>query len=99
TSVALRQDPKSSAGAKRTAKTVLPDHIDVGLWEALRECRRELAEKQGIPPYIIFHDKTLMLICEQRPRSIEDFAAISGVGDRKCEKYAEAFLDVVNSAA
>jgi ATP-dependent DNA helicase RecQ len=99
TSVALRQDPKPSAGAKRTTKTVLPDHIDVGLWEALRECRRELAEKQGIPPYIIFHDKTLMLICEQRPRSIEDFAAISGVGDRKCEKYAEAFLHVVNSAA
>ena len=92
--VALRQDPKASRAA-RTTKKALPGHIDVGLWEALRDCRRQLAEAQGIPPYIIFHDRTLQLICEQRPRSIAEFAAISGVGDRKCEKYAEAFLQVV----
>jgi ATP-dependent DNA helicase RecQ len=97
-SVAFRQDPKATT-AKRTTKTPLPEHIDVELWEALRECRRKLAEEQGIPPYIIFHDKTLLLICEQRPKSVAEFAAISGVGDRKCEKYAEAFLDVVNGPA
>ncbi|MFK7830573.1 MAG: DNA helicase RecQ [Congregibacter sp.] len=92
--VALRQDPKSSS-AKRTTKKVLPEHIDVELWEALRERRRTLAEEQGIPPYIIFHDRTLQLICEERPQSVDEFAAISGVGERKCEKYAEAFLAVV----
>jgi ATP-dependent DNA helicase RecQ len=94
--VPLRQDPKPSA--KRTTKKALPDHIDISLWEALRECRRELAESQGIPPYIIFHDKTLQLICEQRPQTVAEFASISGVGDRKCEKYAEAFLTVVKTA-
>jgi ATP-dependent DNA helicase RecQ len=73
--------------------------VDVTLWEALRECRRTLAEAQGIPPYVIFHDKTLLLICDRRPRTVAEFAEISGVGDRKCEKYAEAFLDVVNRAA
>jgi ATP-dependent DNA helicase RecQ len=58
--VALRQDPKSTAkAAKRTTKTPLPEHIDAELWEALRECRRKLAEEQGVPPYIMFHDKTL----------------------------------------
>ncbi|MDP5054387.1 MAG: ATP-dependent DNA helicase, partial [Congregibacter sp.] len=94
--VQLRQDPKASA-ARRTTKNVLPEHIDVELWEALRECRRQLAEDQGIPPYIIFHDRTLQLICEERPRTIEEFAAISGVGDRKRDKYAEAFLAVVKA--
>ncbi|EED33741.1 ATP-dependent DNA helicase RecQ [gamma proteobacterium NOR5-3] len=92
--ILLRQDPKPSS-AKRTTKNALPQHIDVELWEALRECRRQLAEDQGIPPYIIFHDRTLQLICEQRPRNIQEFAAISGVGDRKRDKYAAAFLAVV----
>lgn len=92
--VLLRQDPKSSS-AKRTTKNALPEHIDVDLWEALRECRRQLAEEQGIPPYIIFHDRTLQLICEQRPKSVSEFAEISGVGDRKRDKYADAFLAVV----
>jgi ATP-dependent DNA helicase RecQ len=92
--VALRQDPKAS-GSARTTKKALPEHIDIVLWEALRECRRQLAEEQGIPPYIIFHDKTLQLICEQRPQTVAEFGAISGIGDRKCEKYAAAFLSVV----
>jgi len=92
--VALRQDPKPRSRSRNT-KTALPEHLDIQLWEALRDCRRELAEEQGIPPYIIFHDKTLQLICELRPRSIGEFAAISGVGERKCEKYATAFLEVV----
>lgn len=97
-SIALRQDPKSRGG-KRTTKKPLPEHIDVELWESLRECRRALAEEQGIPPYIIFHDKTLQLICEQRPKDVYEFAVISGVGDRKCEKYADAFLKVVNQGS
>ena len=97
-SVDLRKDPKPSA-AKRTTKTALPEHIDIGLFEALRECRRELAEEQGIPPYIVFHDRTLHHICERRPQTVQEFAAISGVGDRKCEKYAEAFLEVVRREA
>ena len=97
TEVALRQDPKSK-GTKRTTRSILPEHIDVELWEALRERRRQLAEEQGVPPYIIFHDRTLQQICEQRPASVEAFASISGVGERKCEKYAGAFLDVVRAA-
>ena len=95
--VELRRDPKP-ASQKRTTRTPLPDHLDIELWEALRECRRQLADEQGIPPYIVFHDRTLQLICERRPHSVEEFASISGVGDRKCEKYADAFLAVVESS-
>jgi len=96
--LAFRQDPRP-ASVRRTTKTPLPEHLDVGLWEALRDCRRRLAEEQGIPPYIIFHDRTLQAICAEKPRSLEAFSSISGVGDRKCAKYAEAFLAVVRDCA
>ena len=57
--IALRLDQKQKV-AKRQTKPPLPEDINVGLWEALRECRRELAEAQGVPPYVIFHDSTLV---------------------------------------
>ena len=67
----------------------------MGLWEALRDCRRKLAEEQGVPPYVIFHDSTLQEICALQPHSLAQFANISGVGERKLAKYGESFLAVV----
>jgi ATP-dependent DNA helicase RecQ len=90
----LRREPKKTA-AKRQTRTPLPADIDVGLWEALRECRRKLAEEQGVPPYVIFHDKTLQEMCALRPASLKQFGQLSGVGERKREKYGEAFLAVI----
>ncbi|MEH6591772.1 MAG: DNA helicase RecQ [Halioglobus sp.] len=91
----LRRDVKQKAG-KRTTKTALPMDVDVALWEALRECRRELAEEQGVPPYVIFHDSTLQEMCITLPQSFPQLNAISGVGERKLEKYGDAFLLVIN---
>ena len=65
------------------------------LFEALRALRRELAEAQGVPPYVIFHDATLREIAEARPASLSDMGEISGVGDRKLEAWGQAFLNVV----
>ena len=65
------------------------------LFEALRALRRELAEAQGVPPYVIFHDATLREIAEARPSSLSDMGGISGVGDRKLEAWGQAFLNVV----
>ncbi len=90
----LRKELKQSAARKQT-KTPLPDDIDVGLWEALRECRRKLAEEQGVPPYVIFHDSTLQEMCVVQPADLGQFAQISGVGERKLEKYGNAFLAVI----
>ena len=70
--------------------------IDVALWEALRECRRELAEEQGVPPYVIFHDRTLQELCVTLPETMSQFADIGGVGERKLDKYGEIFLAVIN---
>jgi len=65
------------------------------LWQALRDTRLRLAREQGVPPYVIFHDATLREMVTQRPQSLREFATISGVGERKLEKYGEAFLGVL----
>ena len=95
--IALRLDQKQKA-AKRQTKTPLPEDINVGLWEALRDCRRELAEEQSVPPYVIFHDSTLVEMCSLVPKTLDDFSKLSGVGERKLMKYGEAFLAAIRDA-
>jgi ATP-dependent DNA helicase RecQ len=65
--IQLRRDSARKSAAKRQTRTPLPVDIDVALWEALRDCRRELAEQQGVPPYVIFHDRTLQEMCTILP--------------------------------
>ncbi len=94
--IEMRRDRKPSS-AKQKSRTYLPADIDVGLWEALRDCRRELAEEQGVPPYVVFHDRTLQEMCVSLPRDMTQFAGISGVGERKLEKYGPAFLKTIDA--
>ncbi len=93
--IQLRRDPGRSR-TKQQTKTPLPADIDITLWEALRECRRELAEEQGVPPYVIFHDRSLQEMCAVLPRNALQFGRISGVGERKLDKYGKVFLQVIN---
>jgi len=93
--IQLRRDAKRKA-AKRQTKTALPTDIDVALWEALRDRRRELAEEQGVPPYVIFHDRTLQEMCTSLPQNLAQFGRITGVGERKLDKYGDTFLQVIN---
>ena len=95
--IALRLDQKQKV-AKRQTKTPLPEDINVGLWEALRDCRRELAEEQGVPPYVIFHDSTLVEMCSAVPKTLDAFSKLSGVGERKLMKYGEAFIAAIKTA-
>ena len=95
--IALRLDQKQKV-AKRQTKTQLPEDINVGLWEALRDCRRELAKAQGVPPYVIFHDSTLVEMCSVVPKTLDDFSKLSGVGERKLMKYGEVFLAAIRNA-
>ena len=68
---------------------------DESLWEALRTRRTELANAHSVPAYVIFHDATLREMVEQRPRTLEEFARLSGVGETKLSRYGEAFLEVI----
>ena len=63
--------------------------------DALREARRELASANGVPPYVIFHDATLLEMIQQRPQRGSDLLQISGVGQAKLEKYGETFLEIM----
>lgn len=92
----LRRDQKPARGRSQHSPDRQID-VDSELWEALRECRRQLAEEQGKPPYIIFHDRTLQEMCIHLPRDIHAFGQLSGVGQSKRDKYASSFLQVIDS--
>ncbi len=70
--------------------------VDAQLFAALKAARLELARAQNLPPYIIFHDKTLRDMAAMRPLTREALSGISGVGERKMERYGEVFLSVIN---
>lgn len=93
-SIQLRRDVKVKVAKQRT-RVSIPDDIDVSLWEALRDCRRELAEEQGIPPYVIFHDSTLQEMCTSLPQDLDQFSQLNGVGERKLQKYGPVFLHIL----
>jgi ATP-dependent DNA helicase RecQ len=71
---------------------------DAALFEALRAKRLALAREQGVPPYVIFHDTTLLALARQRPRDNAALAQIPGVGRSKLERYGEIFLAVIAAA-
>ena len=70
--------------------------VDTPLFEALRLHRKQLAQAQGVPPFVILHDKTLAAICEQRPESIEQLASIPGIGERKLELYGADLIRITS---
>ncbi len=65
------------------------------LWLALKAQRLALAREQGVPPYVIFHDSTLLEMREQRPGSLIELGRISGVGQGKLARYGDEFLKVI----
>ncbi|WP_020594455.1 DNA helicase RecQ [Kiloniella laminariae] len=102
--VQLRRDPqkKTRASLREHYKksfgpaTTIDNPADEALFQSLRARRLELAKDQGVPPYVIFNDKTLLEMVMARPQDMEDMAEIAGVGKRKLERYASLFLEVIN---
>jgi len=90
TSPGLSGEGVSRAGARGALSPA-----DDALWHALKDCRTELARAQGVPPYVIFHDSTLLEMVASRPRDRNAFARLPGVGARKLDRYADAFLEVI----
>ncbi len=104
-SVELRRDTLAPKGKKaRLAADKTPadrsrrEAGDDPLFEALRNKRRELAQAQGVPPYIIFHDATLREMAQQHPRDLAALSRVSGVGRLKLERYGADFLGVLCAA-
>jgi ATP-dependent DNA helicase RecQ len=68
----------------------------LALFDTLRAWRRAEAARQGLPPYVIFHDQTLADIARARPASRDELSAINGVGVGKLDRYGAAVLEVVD---
>lgn len=97
----LRRDAepakRKSSKAERAsrAKEAFAGANDDPLWQALKARRMELAREQGVPPYVIFHDSTLLEILNNKPQTLDEMGRISGVGQAKLAKYGDAFLQVL----
>jgi ATP-dependent DNA helicase RecQ len=65
------------------------------LFDKLRELRREIADRQGVPAYVVFSDRTLREMAEVRPENDDELLAVSGVGPAKLERYGERFLRAI----
>jgi ATP-dependent DNA helicase RecQ len=83
----------------RSAKPTPTGVQDDGLWSALKAKRMELAREQGVPPYVIFHDSTLVEMMSLQPRTLDEMARVSGIGQAKLARYGDAFLKVFEDAA
>jgi len=80
---------------RQKRRGAIANPTDDPLFDALRGLRRELAQADGVPPYVIFHDATLREMAAARPSSLEELGSISGVGARKLDAYGSAFLEVI----
>ncbi len=65
------------------------------LFQQLRQLRKKLADQQSIPPYMVFPDSTLRLMAQQRPKTLEEFGEISGVGSYKVDRYGQEFVEAI----
>lgn len=77
----------------RTQLTESPDTAP--LFELLRQKRRELADKQGVPPFMVFSDKTLHDMAQVKPQTSRDFLEVNGVGQQKLARYGQLMMDVI----
>ena len=101
TSVMLREQAAPPARAKRGKKSAARETgtaaPDSALLRALRAWRLGVAREHGVPAFVVFHDGTLETIAALRPGTREALRGVSGVGEKKLERYGEALLEVVRS--
>ena len=87
---------KTEAKKKYSSATAMVKDEDQELFEHLKSVRSSLAHEQGVPPYAIFHDKTLIAMAEMKPQSDDELLELSGIGEYKLEKYGEYFLEAIS---
>ncbi|WP_063669864.1 DNA helicase RecQ [Dyella thiooxydans] len=103
--VLLREDARPVRSTRRRRDSQLVTGASIGieayeqpLWDALRATRSQLAKQHGVPPYVVFHDATLLAMLRAMPSNEDELASISGVGEAKLKRYGRDFLAVINAA-
>jgi ATP-dependent DNA helicase RecQ len=102
--VQFRKDPQLISNKKviKVSPKHTPDFLNDHarqLFEKLRQLRLDLSKKLGVPPFVIFHDKTLTQMAALRPNSREELLQINGVGEQKAERFGDDFLNAINAGA
>jgi ATP-dependent DNA helicase RecQ len=92
---ALREDVVARKPRRERRRPAAPGGADAELLAALKALRGAMARAQSQPAYVVFPDRSLIEMAAERPRTLEDFAAIHGVGAAKLQKYGAAFLAVI----
>jgi len=86
---------KSTTAVKTRTAITFDNESDQELFAALKITRLELAREQNVAPFVIFHDRTLRELAVQKPRSLFAMSQISGIGEKKMERYGDTFLQVI----
>jgi ATP-dependent DNA helicase RecQ len=96
--IRLREDPKPPAKRRRGPAPAAAQlsAADEAVFEALRELRRQIASEHGVPPYVIFHDATLLQMVAEKPESLTAMLGLNGIGRTKLDKYGERFLQALH---
>ena len=71
--------------------------INEELFDILRSLRTQLSSEEGVPPYVVFSDKSLAAMCEMLPITEDEFLEVPGVGEKKLEKYGDLFIRVIKA--
>jgi ATP-dependent DNA helicase RecQ len=88
---------KRAAMSRRQPSEAVDTEYDRNLFEQLRRLRKELADEQGVPAFVVFGDLTLRQMALYLPQSEEDFSKISGVGEAKLKQYGKVFTEVIQT--
>jgi len=91
----LKKERLSIQKAAPKRKVTYFDDYDAEIYDRLRELRAQIASENGIPPYIVFSDKTLKDLSAKKPATKEGMLEVHGIGEVKFERYGEAFLGVL----
>ncbi len=94
----IRLDPKTTGGSSSsTTKTdptnLLKNETDQELFADLKALRMTIAKENSVPPYVVFHDKTLIDMIIQKPTNLNEMGNVAGVGQSKLDKYGQVFLE------
>jgi len=93
----MKQARDRKSAKPKTAQTIAFDDKTNQLRSSLKQLRKQLAAKRGIPAYLVFNDATIEELATLQPRTLEDFAVIKGVGEKKLEQYGKLFTSVINA--
>ncbi|RKR03069.1 DNA helicase RecQ [Maricaulis maris] len=97
--VAIREITAKASSSKRPKKMIeaAAANVDADVLAALKALRRELAAERNVPAYVVFSDATLIDMAHLQPRSLDEMAAVNGVGPKKLETFGERFLGVLRA--